>query len=50
LGGSFGIAALAIELPVSATIMMRSIADIAVVKVKILMIWIPEWPVLQYLL
>jgi len=29
LGGSFGIAALAIELPVSATIMMRSIADIA---------------------
>jgi hypothetical protein len=29
LGGSFGIAALAIELPVSATIMLRSIADIA---------------------
>jgi len=29
LGGSFGITALAIELPVSATIMLRSIADIA---------------------
>jgi hypothetical protein len=29
LGGSFGIAALAIELPISATIMLRSIADIA---------------------
>ena len=29
VGGSFGIAALAIELPVSATIMLRSIADIA---------------------
>jgi len=29
LGGSFGIIALAIELPVSATIMLRSIADIA---------------------
>ncbi|MCK5354549.1 MAG: EcsC family protein [Methyloprofundus sp.] len=29
LGGSFGIATLAIELPVSATIMLRSIADIA---------------------
>ncbi|WP_243221530.1 EcsC family protein [Methylobacter sp. S3L5C] len=29
LGGSFGITALAIELPISATIMMRSIADIA---------------------
>lgn len=29
IGGSFGIAALAIELPVSATIMLRSIADIA---------------------
>jgi hypothetical protein len=29
LGGSFGIAALAIELPVSATIMLRSIAEIA---------------------
>ncbi len=28
-GGSFGIAALAIELPVSATIMLRSIADVA---------------------
>ena len=29
VGGSFGIAALAIELPVSATIMLRSIADVA---------------------
>jgi 3-methyladenine DNA glycosylase AlkC len=29
VGGSFGIAALAVELPVSATIMLRSIADIA---------------------
>ena len=29
VGGSFGITALAIELPVSATIMLRSIADIA---------------------
>jgi 3-methyladenine DNA glycosylase AlkC len=29
VGGSFGIAALAIELPISATIMLRSIADIA---------------------
>lgn len=29
IGGSFGIAALAVELPVSATIMLRSIADIA---------------------
>jgi EcsC protein family len=29
LGGSFGIATLAVELPVSATIMLRSIADIA---------------------
>jgi hypothetical protein len=29
VGGSFGIAALAIELPLSATIMLRSIADIA---------------------
>jgi hypothetical protein len=29
LGGSFGIAALAVELPISATIMLRSIADIA---------------------
>lgn len=29
VGGSFGIAALAFELPVSATIMLRSIADIA---------------------
>ena len=29
MGGSFGITALAIELPVSATIMLRSIADIA---------------------
>lgn len=29
LGGSFGIAALAIELPISATIMLRSIAEIA---------------------
>lgn len=29
LGGSFGITALAIELPVSATIMLRSIADVA---------------------
>jgi len=28
IGGSFGIAALAVELPVSATIMLRSIADI----------------------
>lgn len=29
VGGSFGIAALAVELPISATIMLRSIADIA---------------------
>ncbi len=29
LGGSFGIAALAVELPVSATIMLRSIAEVA---------------------
>ena len=29
VGGSFGIAALAVELPVSATIMLRSIADVA---------------------
>lgn len=29
IGGSFGIAALAVELPVSATIMLRSIAEIA---------------------
>lgn len=29
LGGSFGITALAVELPISATIMLRSIADIA---------------------
>ena len=29
VGGTFGIAALAVELPVSATIMLRSIADIA---------------------
>lgn len=29
VGGSFGIAALAVELPVSATLMLRSIADIA---------------------
>jgi hypothetical protein len=29
VGGSFGIAALAIELPLSATIMLRTIADIA---------------------
>lgn len=29
LGGSFGIAALAVELPISATLMLRSIADIA---------------------
>jgi hypothetical protein len=29
VGGTFGIAALAIELPISATIMLRSIADIA---------------------
>lgn len=29
LGGSFGIATLAVELPVSATVMLRSIADIA---------------------
>lgn len=29
VGGSFGIAALAVELPISATLMLRSIADIA---------------------
>ena len=29
VGGTFGITALAVELPVSATIMLRSIADIA---------------------
>ncbi|WP_087629123.1 EcsC family protein [Caballeronia telluris] len=29
VGGAFGLAAIAIELPISTTIMMRSIADIA---------------------
>jgi len=43
LSGTFGIGALAVELPVSATLMLRSIADIARSHVKICKIWIPAW-------
>ena len=43
IGGVFGLAALAFELPVSTTIMLRSIADIAKAKGKIFNTSTPSW-------
>jgi len=50
VGGFFGLPGLIVELPISTTLMLRSIADIAEARAKTSPPWIPTWHASLFLL